>query len=360
MSKLKKYSFLIAFLVPAVAVLGYYLGGNFNFLTVGIVFGILPILDVFIGADSSNPDESLVGALQNEFYFRFVTYVWAWVQLGLILWALWQVQTNSLGWLEWVAFGLSIGITTGGIGITVAHELGHKNSKIEQFYSKCILVTVCYMHFFIEHNRGHHVNVSTFEDPATSRKGESFFRFYPRTLLGSLSNSWNLEKKRLAKQGLGVWTFKNEFLLSLLFPALFIGSILSFFTTLTGQFKWEVLLFFLFQSWIAFTLLELVNYIEHYGLKRREVSPGKFEKVLPIHSWNQNFALSNAFLFQLQRHSDHHANAGRRYSALRHFEESPQLPFGYEIMVLIALIPALWFKVMDSRLEAWEKSNYSL
>ncbi|TGK14109.1 alkane 1-monooxygenase [Leptospira fletcheri] len=354
----KKLSFLVAFTVPAMTVVGYWLGGGWNFLTFGVVFGALPILDVTIGSDPSNPDEAEVPALQQESYYRWITYVWAWTQIALVLWALWEVQTKILSDLEWFAFVLSIGLNTGGIGITVAHELGHKNTKIEQWYSKFILMTVCYMHFFIEHNRGHHVNVSTDGDPASSRKGESFYSFYPRTLWGSLKDAWLLEKKRLEKKGKSAWALENEMITSMIVPILFIGSVMGVFYAITGELRWSVLGFFLVQSWIAFSLLELVNYIEHYGLKRKELYPGKFEKVLPIHSWNQNFSVSNAFLFQLQRHSDHHANAGRRYQSLRHFEESPQLPYGYEVMILVALVPALWYKIMDWRLEEWESKYY--
>ncbi len=357
MSNWKRVSFLIAYAIPVLAVLGYYLGGGFNFLTLAMVFGILPLLDVLVGPDSSNPKEEEVPELQKEFYFRFLTYLWAWIQFGLVVWSLWEIQTHSLTVLEWTGFVLSIGVNTGGIGITVAHELGHKNTKIEQWYSKFILMTVCYMHFFIEHNRGHHVNVSTHEDPASSRKGESFFTFYPRTVFGSLTSAWNLEKKRLSKIGKSAWTFENEMITSAIVPVFFIGAVTGIFYAITGTLNWGVPIFFFVQSWIAFSLLELVNYIEHYGLARKELSPGKFEKVQPIHSWNQNFGLSNAFLFQLQRHSDHHANAGRRYQSLRHFEESPQLPYGYEIMILLALFPPLWFKVMNGKLEEWKNAQ---
>ncbi|RHX87329.1 alkane 1-monooxygenase [Leptospira stimsonii] len=358
MTNLKRYSFIVCFLVPAFAVLGFYLGGAYNFLTFAIVFGVLPILDVLVGADPSNPVEEEVPSLQNEFYFRFLTYVWAWVQIALVIWALYEIQTKELTGLEWFGFVLAIGINAGGIGITVAHELGHKSKKIEQWYSKFILMTVCYMHFFIEHNRGHHVNVSTHEDPASSRKGESFYKFYPRTVFGSYFSAWKLEEKRLSKLGKSSWSLENEMISSTVIPLLFIGIVTAGLTFYTGRFSWEVPAFFFAQSFIAFSLLEVVNYIEHYGLQRKEIAPGKFEKVLPIHSWNQNFAVSNAFLFQLQRHSDHHANAGRRYSALRHFEESPQLPYGYEVMVLVALIPPLWYKIMDWRLEDWKKKYY--
>jgi alkane 1-monooxygenase len=177
-------------------------------------------------------------------------------------------------------------------------------------------------------------------------------------VIGSFKSAWNIEKKRLQKKGVPVWSFENEMILYVLVT---LGLALALFAAVsyaTGSLQWVSLGFFFAQSWFAFSLLELVNYIEHYGLQRKEIAPGKYEKVLPIHSWNANHFVSNAFLFHLQRHSDHHANAGRRYQALRHFEESPQLPAGYEAMILLALVPPLWRKLMDPRLEAWEKEYY--
>lgn len=358
MKSFKKYSYLICFILPPIAYLGYYLGGWYNFLTPILVFVILPILDSFVGGDSTNPDEADVPALQNEKYYRYITYAWSYLQVGFVIWAVYAVAVTPMTWYEWIGFVISVGICTGGIGITVAHELGHKNTKFEQFLSKLVLMTVCYMHFFIEHNKGHHVNVSTYHDPATARKGESFYKFYPRTVIGSYLSAWNIEKKRLEKKGLPVWSFHNEMIWYWVATLGFAAALLIGVSYATGAFQWGALGFFFAQAWFAFTLLELVNYIEHYGLRRKEIAPGKYEKVLPIHSWNANHFVSNAFLFHLQRHSDHHANAGRRYQALRHFDESPQLPYGYEVMILIALVPPLWRKMMDRRLEDWQKEYY--
>jgi alkane 1-monooxygenase len=358
MKSFKKYTYLICFILPVVAYLGYALGGYYNFLTPVLVFMVLPILDALIGKDSTNPQEEEVPGLQNEKYYRYLTYAWTYAQVGFVIWAVYAVVTSPMLLHELIGFTISVGVITGGIGITVAHELGHKNTKIEQFLAKMLLATVCYMHFFIEHNRGHHVNVSTHNDPASSRKGENFYTFYFRTVFGSYMGAWNLEKKRLEKKGLGAFHYSNEMLWYWAIQLGFAGALFAVATVLMGSPQWIALGFFFAQAWIGFSLLELVNYIEHYGLKRKEIAPGKFEKVLPIHSWNANHFVSNAFLFHLQRHSDHHANAGRRYQSLRHFEESPQMPAGYEVMILLAMVPPLWRKVVDPRLEAWEKQYY--
>jgi alkane 1-monooxygenase len=359
MKAFKKYTYMICFILPPIAVLGYMLGGWFNFMTPVLVFMILPILDALIGLDSSNPNEEDVPQLQNEKFYRYLTYAWAYLQVGFVIWACYAIVAIPMEWNAMIGFVLSVGIITGGIGITVGHELGHKNTKYEQFLSKMIYMTVCYMHFFIEHNKGHHVNVSTHDDPATSRLGESFYAFYPRTVLGSYKSAWEIESRRLEKKGKSRWSLENEMILYWFITLGFCGAIFAGVSLLTGSLQWSVPVFFFAQSFVAFSLLELVNYIEHYGLMRKEIAPGKFEKVLPIHSWNANHFVSNAFLFHLQRHSDHHANAGRRYQSLRHFDESPQLPAGYEVMILLALVPPLWKRVMDPKLAKWKEDYYS-
>lgn len=358
MKAFKKFTYLIGFILPPFAYLGYTLGGWYNYLTPALVFLILPLLDVIIGLDSTNPKEEEVPSLQNEKFYRFLTYIWAYMQVGFVAWACYAIATTTMQTYEMIGFIISIGLNTGGIGITVAHELGHKNTKYEQFLSKMIYMTVCYMHFFIEHNKGHHVNVSTPDDPATSRLNESFYAFYPRTVIGGFTSAWSIEKKRLQKQGKAVWSFSNEMINFVLITLAFAGSLFAGVSFLTGEIQWIVLCFFFLQSWFGFSLLELVNYIEHYGLRRKEITPGKFEKVQPVHSWNANHFVSNAFLFHLQRHSDHHANAGRRYQSLRHFEESPQLPAGYEAMIVLALFPPLWKKIMNPKLEKWQSEFF--
>ena len=355
MSSFKKLGFFFAFILPIVTVLGYYLGGGFNYSAVILAYGVMPLVDLIVGRDPHNVDESQIAALSEEKYYRFVTYVWTYVQVAIVIWGAYVFATGTMTIFERVGFLLSISNVTGGIGITVAHELGHRNTKIEQFYAKVLLMTVSYMHFFIEHNRGHHVWVATPKDPATSRKGESLYAFYVRSVVGSFLSAWEIEKNRLQKKNINVWSFQNEMLQYQLITISFCVALTAACSLVAGQVLWLVPVFFVVQGIMAFSLLEAVNYIEHYGIVRKEIAEGRYERVQPTHSWNTNQLVSNFFLFQLQRHSDHHANANRRYQVLRHFEESPQLPYGYATMISIALLPPLWFKLMDNRLETWKQ-----
>lgn len=354
---LQKLRFFYAFEVPALVVLGFYLGGWWNFITIGFAFLILPLIDQFIGVDPSNLTESQAKIVGEQFYFRLVTYVWTYVQLGFLIWGVYVVSTGGLTyWYEWTGFVISFSLATGGIGITVAHELGHKKSKLERFYSKLLLMTVSYMHFYIEHNRGHHVQVATLEDPATARKNENFYLFWLRSVFIGYKHAWKLEGESVKRKGLPAYSPKNQMIWFALLPILFCAA-LTFAFSPAGTINWQIPLFFFAQSFFAFTLLELVNYVEHYGILRKQID-GKYERVNPLHSWNSSHMVSNFFLFQLQRHSDHHANAIKRYQVLNHYDQSPQLPFGYPTMIIIALMPPLWFHMMNPRLEEWEGKVY--
>ena len=344
--------------MPALVILGFYLGGWWNFITLGFAFIILPIVDQLFGIDTSNVEESKVKIIGEEFYYRFVTYAWTYVQIGILFWGAYVVSIGGLTiWYEWVGFIPSFALATGGIGITVAHELGHKKSSLEKFYSRLILMTVSYMHFYIEHNRGHHVQVATLEDPATARKNENFYMFWLRSVFIGYLHAWKLELESLKKKGLSKFSSKNQMTWFALLPILFCAGLTLLFSPV-GTINWQIPFFFFSQSLIAFTLLELVNYVEHYGILRKSTE-GRYEKVNPLHSWNSSHAMSNFFLFQLQRHSDHHANAIKRYQILNHYDYSPQLPFGYPTMIIIALVPPLWFRMMNPRLEEWKGKIYN-
>jgi alkane 1-monooxygenase len=205
------------------------------------------------------------------------------------------------------------------------------------------------MHFFIEHNRGHHKHVSTDLDPASSRYGETVYAFYGRTIFGSYRSAWQLEAERLKKKQLPFWSLKNEMLnfqLIQLILILLIGLV----------FGLTTLLFFIVGAFIGILLLETVNYIEHYGLRRKQKGES-YERTMPIHSWNSNHPLGRLILLELSRHSDHHYMASRKYQILRHFDESPQMPTGYPGMLLLSLVPPLWFKVMHKRIEQHKQTQ---
>jgi alkane 1-monooxygenase len=358
-SLFRKIGFFTAFIIPALIIAGFYTGGWGNYVTIAFAFVILPALDTVCGTDKSNVPSQNVAKVGNEFFYRFVTYLWTYFQIAFVFWGAYVVTTQRLhGIAEWIGFVISFSLMSGGIGITVAHELGHKKSKLERFYSKALLMTVCYMHFYIEHNRGHHVLVATPADPATARKNESFYAFWVRSVFGGYRHAWQLETESVTRKGYRWYHYSNEMIWFAILPLLFCAALTLTMTLIQNRFTWEVPLFFFAQSFLAFTLLELVNYVEHYGISRRELSPGKYERVNPLHSWNASHLLSNFFLFQLQRHSDHHAYAHKRYQILNHYDESPQLPFGYTTMILIAMLPPLWFSMMNARLDAWAAVEY--
>jgi alkane 1-monooxygenase len=355
MKFMRKIGFYAAFILPALLVGGFYSGG-WNMLWIhAFVFILVPLLDYMIRNDKSNVPQNEISNISKERFYRLVTFIWVYVQLGVLVWAFFMVSINSLSISEWVVFISGIALVTGGIGITVAHELGHKAEALEQFYAKVLLMTVCYMHFIIEHNRGHHVRVATPEDPATSRFGETFYSFWWRSVKDGYLSALDLEKERLQKKGLPVWSSQNQMIRFTLLPLAFVGVFTLLFSLMQNRFVWEVPILFFLQSFLAFSLLELVNYIEHYGMARKQLPNGRYEKVTPLHSWNASHLVSNFLLFQLQRHSDHHAFAYKRYQVLNHYDESPQLPQGYSAMIILALFPPLWFQVMDRRLVEWRE-----
>ena len=265
--------------------------------------------------------------------------------------------TGDLGLSTFDKIGLAISIgCIGGIGINTAHELGHKKEANERWLSKIALAQVAYGHFYIEHNRGHHVRVATPEDPASSRLGENFYQFWPRTVIGSLKSAWRIEKRRYARKKQHPFRLGNDVLNAWVMTAVLWGAMIAWLGV--GIAPYLVL-----QAVVGFSLLEVVNYMEHYGMLRQKVGVGerqRYERVLPGHSWNSNNIATNVLLYHLQRHSDHHANPTRRYQALRDFEESPVLPTGYAGMIVLAIVPAVWRRVMDQRVVSHFGGDVSL
>ncbi|KTD18771.1 alkane-1-monooxygenase [Legionella lansingensis] len=344
---LKKLSFLLLYFITPLPLIGFWAGGFYNLLTPIILFACIPLVD-FLSRDSYNPDNEQKNKLLQEQYFTNIILAYVPVQITLLLISVALISHTSLTWYEWLGFTLSIGLITGGGGINLAHELMHKNDPLQQLMSKVLLSTVCYGHFFIEHVRGHHVKVATPEDPASARLGESIYRFLPRSIIGSFKSALRLEKKRLSQKDYATWSYHNHFWWIILAP-------LALATACFLYGGWAALFFFLAQALVAFTILEIVNYIEHYGLVRKKLANGHYERVSECHSWNANHWLSNMVLFHLQRHSDHHIHGAHPYQILQHLEKSPQLPSGYLGMILLALIPPLWHAVMDKRVMIYQQ-----
>ncbi|KWF85047.1 alkane 1-monooxygenase [Burkholderia cepacia] len=312
-------------------------------------FGVIPILDTLIGDDRDNPPEAVVPHLERERYYRLIVYLATLVEYVAFFACVWIVGTHALAWYDYVGFALSLGAATG-ISINTAHELGHKTDRFERWLAKITLAPVAYGHFYVEHNRGHHVRVATAEDPASARYGESFWAFLPRTVTGSIRSAWRLEKARLERLGHSPWTWRNEVLHAWAMTVVVWGIAI----TMAGK---VVIPFLVIQAVYGASLLEVVNYVEHYGLGRRKLPNGRYERCTPQHSWNSNHVVTNLFLYQLQRHADHHANPTRSYQALRHFDDSPQLPAGYATMILFAYVPPLWYRVMNPRVVAHYGGN---
>ena len=303
-----------------------------------------PLLDWWLGEDENNPPEAVVPQLEADRYYRWLTYAVVPLHfLTLIGCAVWAATQPMPLWAQGV-LAVVAGMTSG-LGINTGHELGHKQTRLERWLAKLVLAVPAYGHFRVEHNRGHHYSVATPEDCASARMGESIYRFARREIFGGMRRAWVLERERLARTGHEAWSVHNEILQSYAVTVLLQGTLLA----LLG---WVMVPFLLIHNVLAWWQLTSANYVEHYGLLRAKLPDGTYEPPRPHHSWNANHTYTNLLLFQLERHSDHHANATRRYQALRHFDDVPQLPSGYNGMYPLAYVPALWFRVMDPRLLA--------
>ncbi|MGC8122030.1 alkane 1-monooxygenase [Marinobacter sp. VGCF2001] len=309
-----------------------------------LVHGIIPALDRAIGEDKSNPPESAVKSLEQDKYYDRIVKAFIPTQYAMTFMGAWLASRKSTPLEDKIGLTLTVGAING-VGINTGHELGHKSNKLNKLnklMAMAALAPTGYTHFVVEHNFGHHKRVATPEDPASSRMGESFWKFLPRTVFGGIKSSVKIEKARLERKGKRFWSLDNELLQGWAMTAGFFGA-----TTLAcGP---RAVPFLAAQAVYGASLLESVNYIEHYGLLRQKDEHGKYERTKPEHSWNSNHIVTNLFLYQLQRHSDHHAHPSRSFQALRHFEKAPQLPGGYASMLLPAYLPQWWYETMDKR-----------
>jgi alkane 1-monooxygenase len=339
--------FWIGYLLPPVIVVCVFNRGWFVFLPLILVFVLLPVFDAWSGVATLSREAPDLGFNR---WFRVVTWCWPPVQIALITWLVHNVPLMHLSAHEIVLATLSVGATTGVIGMTYAHELIHRRYGYERTMGNILLASVTYPHFSIEHVKGHHRNVATPRDPATARLGESIYRFLPRTIVGSLADAWDIERKRLAELKRGTWSTQNLMLRYALLELVIYGAI----GALLGRIGVAM---FAGQSAVAILILEIINYIEHYGLLRNKdpKRPSVYEAVGPEISWDTPSRLSNWLLINLPRHSDHHVSVAKRYQSLELLTHAPHLPGGYGAMFLLALVPPLWFHVMNPRAEAARK-----
>ena len=343
----KRYLWALSVLFPLQPFIGIALHANTGneawlLLPLALNYVLAPILDWLIGEDTNNPPEQVVMQLDRDRYYRWLTYIVVPMHYISLFGVAWYAATQSLSWWGFLGLAAMAGLV-GGLAINTGHELGHKNSRVEKWLAKIVLAVPAYGHFSIEHNRGHHMNVSTPEDVASSRMGESIYKFALREMPGACREAWAIEKQRLTSRGKSTWHPNNQILHSYAMTLVITIS-------LVAMFGWIMIPFLLIHNLLAWFQLTSANYVEHYGLLRQQDENGKYERCEPRHSWNSNHVYSNLVLFHLERHSDHHANPLRRYQSLRHFDSAPQLPSGYFGVYLLAYVPWLWFKVMDKRL----------
>jgi alkane 1-monooxygenase len=335
----------IVFSVPIVTLAGLFAGGAWTLAGLAFVFVFIPVADALGGLRTDNDGTD---GPTRRWAWDLPLWVWIPVQLAVQLTGLQLVVSGALQGAEAVIGTLSIGVMAAAGGINIAHELMHRKTKAERAASEVLMSSVSYAHFCIEHVYGHHRHVATPRDAASSRFGESVYAYLPRTLLGGLRSAWGIEEARTRKQGISRFSLRHRMTrYALVQVALYTALALT--TGLLGVAFWAA------QAVMAMVVLEVINYVEHYGLSRRELSPGRYERVKPWHSWNASHRVTNWLLFNLQRHSDHHYLASRPYYNLRHYDDVPQLPAGYATMILVSLVPPLWRSIMDPRVAAWNE-----
>ena len=341
-----KYAFV--WITPAIVLFSLSRLSYWSFTALVFVFGVIPFLELFSSGSSRNLQQAEEEIAKHDKAYDYLLYSLVPLQYLILIYFLFQVSRENLPLLVTIGLITAYGMSCGILGINAAHELGHRSTKYEQFMSKMLLLSTLYLHFFIEHNRGHHKNVATNEDPASSRHGESVYAFYIRSICNSWLSAWKLERQRLQNNSLPFWSLHNEMLRFQLIQAAVLGIIVLTFGMAT-------LVAFVAGATIGIILLETVNYIEHYGLRRKKKG-NRYERTLPVHSWNSNHPLGRLLLLELSRHSDHHFIASRKYQVLRHHDDSPQMPTGYPGMMLLALVPFLWFRIMNKRIRQFRET----
>jgi alkane 1-monooxygenase len=343
--KLSTLKYLFVYITPLIILFSLWSEDLWSYFALVFIFGLIPFMELFMNGSTENLNPQEEEEAKNNFLFDFILYGLVPLQCFILVYFLIQVGDNTLPLYAKIGMTISYGLACGGIAINAGHELGHRNTWYEQGMSKLLLLSTLYMHFFIEHNRGHHKHVSTDNDPASSRYNENVYSFFLRSIIGGWRSAFRLEEKKMTLQNKRVWSLHNEMLRFQLIQIALI-------TAIAIIFGLETMLCFIVGATIGILILETVNYIEHYGLRRMKVG-NRFERTKPIHSWNSNHPLGRILLLELTRHSDHHYISSRKYQTLKHFDNSPQMPTGYPGMMVLALFPPLWFRVMNKRVEEY-------
>ncbi|MBG6133065.1 alkane 1-monooxygenase [Aquimarina sp. EL_43] len=345
---MKDLKYICAYTIPFMAIIGIWLQGIYTYLTPIYAFGLIPILELFTNSSTKNLDDKHKILQSKKKIFDWMLYINLPIVYGILLLGVFTSTTSNLDTYEIIGIIISLGIVLGSNGINVGHELGHRYTK-ERYIGKALLLPSLYMHFYIEHNFGHHLNVATKEDPATARYNQPVYFFWITSTIRQYINAWKIQFKLLKQNNQAFLSVKNDMLCYFVITLLYL-------TILTYFFGFLGLLVAFLSGVTGFLLPETINYIEHYGLVRRKTSSGRYERVREIHSWNSNHTLGRIMLYELTRHSDHHHRASKKYQILDHHDKSPQLPFGYPTSMVLSLLPPLWFLIMNKRVPREMKS----
>ena len=348
---MKDFKYLAALTIPIAAVVSLTLKGYWSYLTPIYAFVIIPILEIIMPQDPSNLTKREQSSKSSKRFFDWMLYMNIPIVFCILLYALFDFSSHSYELYETIGLVLSVGIVLGVNGINVGHELGHRQSSNERYLGKLLLLPSFYMHFYIEHNFGHHVNAATHEDPATAKYNQNLYSFWITSIIGQYLSAWKLQTQILKREQKGFVSFKNDMLWYTLIQLSYAFLVYWFFG-LNG------LYFALSAGLIGFLLLETVNYIEHYGLVRKKLSSGRYERVKEIHSWNSNHIIGRIVLYELTRHSDHHYKSSKKYQLLDCHDSSPQMPYGYPTSMVLSFLPPLWFKIMNTRIPSEMKTTH--
>ena len=347
---MRDLKYLAAMTLPISAIIGNYFGGYWSFFTPFYAFVIIPVFELLLPINASNFNQKERQAKINKRLFDWLLYINVPIVYGLLIYSLWYVSTNDIPTFEIIGLLLSLGIVLSTNGINVAHELGHRLKTKERYLGKLLLLPSLYMHFFIEHNFGHHLHAATPEDPATAKYDQTVYSFWITSVIRQYVNAWRIQKKLLIQGRYGMFSVKNDMLWYLLIQSLYLLTV--FYT-----FGLFALYFAVGAGVVGFLMLETVNYIEHYGLVRIKLPSGRYERVREIHSWNSNHVVGRIVLYELTRHSDHHYKSSKKYQILDYHDISPQMPYGYPTSMVMSFFPPLWFKIMNPRIPVGMKTT---
>lgn len=343
---LKRIKYLLVYSLPITAYISFTSNGILTYFPLILFFGLVPILELFFKADNGNFDKETAKFEKEHPLYNWILFAAVPIQIGMLVFFLYTMQ-ESLTIAEKIGRISSMGIMCGVLGINLGHELGHRLNKTEKFLGELMLLTSLNTHFLPYHNGGHHFNVATPHDAATARKNEPLYTFWFRSHFSSYAEAWQLENKRIKELGKSRWSLQHKMIQYTIANMLVLASVFY-------VFGFTILFYFIAAAVTGILLLQTVNYIEHYGLLRVKNEHGRYERVKHTHSWNSDHVIGRLLLFNLSRHSDHHYNGSKHYQILKSLPESPQMPTGYPGMMLLSLIPPLWFKFMNAKISTFQ------